>query len=887
MALPVRYFKFLFTMQSLQATMQGPPSHAAPTATSSSGRLKYANPRDLPSFPSLGLRQNDAAASAAASLGWANQKPATNPADQKSQNNLSSASAVAALLAKGHRTAPQSPPARTDVGSRAAVLAASRKPDAPSTGSTPSSSNWGSSAANQAFRANSTKGLAAPGSREIGPDGSLRAAKDAMGRPRAFSSPGPKEAAHHLTESRSTNALTAATMAHKRTTTADFNKATSSANSPSFMNMNRQMFTSNPPVKTSADEQKHNDVLHASAVAMAKRIYNNQQQKQQQQQRDADSAAKLAQSGVDSNSPDTSSTSTPQFTNLQEAAYKLAQERLSKLQEEHDRTRNNQEYYGASSPVSYRRFMPKNKLRRRSSSDGVAMYDAEHKPRRATMHAVYAPRQHPAPAAVDEHKRQRDREALLSAARRNVRVQLDGIDRKVQAETGMVSPSMQADWEAKARAIARARSHPEFMIATMPDGNAPGTAGNASGNRATPKDKVDIGGGRYMDQAEIDEIAARKVQPFLDEINEKAEKEHQRLAALKAEQDAKREAEELERSRQREVKELHEKIKGQQKDQDKARKEEIKHEGRQRKRLGKEAKMEQKRDPKASQQHRLFLTKTTDDDQINPQQTAESSSSAENTGSIPKSPESKKERSRRGRSLHIRLPSIPLASRPKDKEKGKGREREPRSASAALSSDAQSPTEESSPTSAKVRNWLKSRFRPRARSSVEPGSHDSQSKSGAFIGGAALAAQHQRAASDGSRTSIKEESLREVALAGRDGGGVGNDDQTTLARTTTGVSSVISGQQPPRPGGATSVVSLPSTALSNESSLSVSSSSSSGIDGGGEHFVLARDHLSPTMGPVATAAVLPLPPKIRDPTLRATKSGSPVRDSRFLEMIDS
>ncbi|TLS30566.1 hypothetical protein PpBr36_02388 [Pyricularia pennisetigena] len=873
-------------MQSMRTATQVPPSQVAPVP-SSSGRLKYAEPRDLPSFPSSGLRKDDAAASAAASLGWANQKPATPVTGQNNQRSTPAASAAAALLAKDSKPVQQWSPAKNDTGSQAAILAAARKQDVSPVSSNPSV-NWGNSAANQAFKAKSLKGVELSESRDISRSGSLRAAKDAMGRPRAVSSPGPKYAAQQSTDNRTTNALTAATMAHRRTTMTGVDRENNPAGSPSFMNMNRQMFTSHPPVQSSVDEQKHNDVLHASAVAMAKRMYNNQVH--QQQQRDADAAAKLAQNGGESSSLDASAASTPQFTNLQEAAYKLAQERLSKLQEEHDRARRNcHDYYGASaSSASYKRFLPKNKLRRRSSSDGDATkgWESSTRQRRATMLATKLPRQQQDLGVVDEEKRQRDREALLSAARRNVRAQLEGIDRKVIAETGMVSPSMKGEWEAKAQALARAKSHPEFMVATTPGGSALGIDRNVNGTRMAPAGKVDIGGGKYMDQSEIDEIAARRVQPFLDEINEKAEKERERLAAIKAEQDAKREAEELERAREREVKELHDKIKGQQKEQEKARKEEIKKEERERKRLEKEAKMEQKRDSKESQGHNHFLSKkATQNDQDDPQDptdmTSLSAGQKDNPTSTPQPAEDKNEKPNRGRSLHLRLPSMPLSSKPKDK--GKEREREPHSASAALPSQLQSPVDESSPTSAKVKNWLKSRFRPRARSSVEQGTFGSSARKGGFIGGAALAAQHQRAASDGSRTSIKEESLREVALAGRDGGG----DQGTLARTATGASSTISGQQP-RVIGASSVVSLPSTSQSMVSSLSVSSSSTR--TGNGDNFVLAKDHFSPTPTAGATGsspALLSLPPKLRDPTLRASKSGSPVRDSRFLEMMDN
>jgi predicted nuclease with TOPRIM domain len=65
-----------------------------------------------------------------------------------------------------------------------------------------------------------------------------------------------------------------------------------------------------------------------------------------------------------------------------------------------------------------------------------------------------------------------------------------------------------------------------------------------------------------MDQSEIDEIAARRVRPFLDEINEKAEKERERLAALKAEEERRREEAEGKRAQEREIKENLEKLKG-------------------------------------------------------------------------------------------------------------------------------------------------------------------------------------------------------------------------------------------------------------------------------------------------------------------------------------
>ena len=107
---------------------------------------------------------------------------------------------------------------------------------------------------------------------------------------------------------------------------------------------------------------------------------------------------------------------------------------------------------------------------------------------------------------VDEKKRQADRQNLMAAAEKRVQARMSAMDEKVFAETGQVSPAMMEEWEAKAKAKAAADSEQRML-----------THG-----------KVHIGGGRYMDQSEIDQIAAARLQPTLDEINETAEKKRAR-----------------------------------------------------------------------------------------------------------------------------------------------------------------------------------------------------------------------------------------------------------------------------------------------------------------------------------------------------------------------
>ena len=126
----------------------------------------------------------------------------------------------------------------------------------------------------------------------------------------------------------------------------------------------------------------------------------------------------------------------------------------------------------------------------------------------------------------DEKKRQQDIDNLEAVAKRNVQSNLTSIDRQVFNKTGKVPQSIQREWEEKARAKARANAESEARVA------------------ATRHGKVDVGGGKFVDQAEVDAIASKRVQPTLDEINERAEMqraeeaERRRLAQVQKVQEA-------------------------------------------------------------------------------------------------------------------------------------------------------------------------------------------------------------------------------------------------------------------------------------------------------------------------------------------------------------
>lgn len=302
-------------------------------------------------------------------------------------------------------------------------------------------------------------------------------------------------------------------------------------------NVSRQMYTSNPPVAIEVEEKNHQDTLHASAVAMARRIYAVQQ--------NAIEKEKIAQeaSGSDSHHAarkshgrrlsNTSSISEdvplyPQYTNLQDAAMKLAQERLDKMQDEHKQYR---EYYGTEAPARNRLSM-RGSLRRRASSDGqLDDVDEEQSKKIRSQMSLFRSRVD----EIDQKKQRKDRQDLMALAQKNVAARMSTLDEKVLSEKGTISESLMVEWERKARARAE----------------------QDSAVRMENYGKVGIGAGAYMDQAAIEAVARARLQPTFDDISEKAAeqraRDEERAAAQRArEEEAKLDQEEKKRTAERE-----------------------------------------------------------------------------------------------------------------------------------------------------------------------------------------------------------------------------------------------------------------------------------------------------------------------------------------------
>ncbi|KAI0540995.1 hypothetical protein GGR58DRAFT_458669 [Xylaria digitata] len=560
----------------------------------------------------------------------------------------------------------------TSHGANVALLAAQSATSSGGALKSPSTDD-GVSAATQAFKSNRDNSRnTKPGALEH--HRSLVAAKGAVARrQRADSAPTPRES-YPDEANAAANALRAATRAHRPALSPVPLEETGAV---PYTTMNKLMFTSWPPVKPEVDEQKRTDVLHASAVAMAKKMYSQQQKMIEAQKAHIDTSSSRGNLEVSSSISDDPQPA--QLTTLQDAAYKQAQARLAKMQQENTQNSDLQEYYGTK-PLSTR-FSVKGKLRKRSFSDGAVLEDQRRSEQIRKQMTLFSNRL----SGVDEQKRQQDQDLLLAAAQRNVHERLKGMDEKIANETGMVPPPTLTQWELKARAVAQSR-------ALQQDSRQQG--------------KVDIGAGIHMDQEDINAIAARRIQPILDEINAKAELEHARQMELRLEMERKKEEQEVEKARQKEVQDMQKKFKQQEKQEAKAKKEEEK-----------VAKAEQKKLARAGK------TKSVEHDQ----------------------------RARMELEFQENTPTTNRSDQALDTQ-----ETRRRAGSEDLEEGLRSPH--------RIKTWFKSRFSRGPRSPTEEQSQGKASQRG-FIGGASLTGNrdNQSSISLGGRSA----SVREVAMAGR------------------------------------------------------------------------------------------------------------------------
>ncbi|PVI03803.1 hypothetical protein DM02DRAFT_218153 [Periconia macrospinosa] len=498
------------------------------SSASAATSLKHAQAHTLPSFPVVGIDTRTSAGTAA-NLASTNTK---SPEWWKPE--LSSAAGKAALLANDYKMQPLWKPEASAAGSKAALLA---HRDAGKLNLwTPQPSTEGNSAATIAMGKKDLSPNVVLGSNEDQKRKALLAATGAVsssGRKRAQSTPASPPLYPDAGNS-AKNALTAATMAHNpslkaansplSTSVTDSNRLGSPAMQAARIQhskVSREMYTEHPPVALEVEEKKRQDALRASAISMAKKMYDVQQHHIDQasgRSSHAQTGATTAHSQKPQTPEDEIKQQAMRYLSVQEAAQKLAAERLAKIGM--DENAMYRSYYGYEKPSRHRLSIRRGRNRASSNPEPADSDDDELQSRRIRSQMYQFNK---SLAEVDRKKQEMDRRSLHAAAERKVQAQMLGIDKKIFDETGKMSPAMLEEWDAKARAKAAANSE----------------------MRMEHHGKVHIGHGKYMDQADIDAVAQARIQPTLDEITEKTEKR-------RAEEEERR-LEEAERKRQAQI----------------------------------------------------------------------------------------------------------------------------------------------------------------------------------------------------------------------------------------------------------------------------------------------------------------------------------------------
>ncbi|KAI6909362.1 hypothetical protein KC318_g2290 [Hortaea werneckii] len=479
------------------------------SSASAAASLKYARPEDLPSFPSTGLASNSASR--------------------------------AALQAQGVKAKEYEVPEASSAGSRAALMAHRKGPELNLW--QPASSKDGNSAAVLALRA---KGLSPDLDRGYTDDGKHKALLAATksihsgsgSEPRSTPSPNLYPDQHNSAQ----NALNAATVSHRasvRSPEGWDSDANQAARVRNLHGLSPDMWGEHPPVEIEQDEAKRQSALRASAVSMAKQMYDYQNRSTLEPtltggKAGADAAAARKQ-------PDEQldvKAEALRYIHLQDAASKLAQERLAKVDKNFEAAKY-REYYGYPDAQPSRRKSIRTSMRgrnrKRAGSESNAGDDDSDDEEQAQRIRNQMSQLNSGLSSIDEKKRADDRAKLMAAAQKKVQGRMSTMDKNVFDQTGKVPPSILEEWEKKARE--RAEAEREMA------------------NRPENKGKTHIGGGVFIDQSELDAIAEKRLRPTMDEINDTAEKRraHDEEMRKKADEEhTKKMEEKMEKQKQKE-----------------------------------------------------------------------------------------------------------------------------------------------------------------------------------------------------------------------------------------------------------------------------------------------------------------------------------------------
>lgn len=372
-------------------------------------------------------------------------------------------------------------------------------------------------------------------------------------RQRAGSTPAPPAALYPDQANSARNALNAATVSHRssvRTPQQPAQPTTPQYSDPAMQaarvqnigkNVAPEMWGERPPVEIELEEQRQKAALRASAVSMAKQMYEYQNRAVLGSDPSGAAGATAAHSRapVSKSQPDLKQEAL-RYIHLQDAAQKLAQERLAKMDKNLETTKY-REHYGYDAEPHRNRLSMRGRPRQRPESaqaqnndDDDSSDDERARRVRRQMNQLNT-----TVADVDAKKKEADRKALLAAAERNVHKSMDTMDERVFQSTGKISQAKMDEWAAKARK--KAQEDAEV--------------------RGQNHGKTHIGGGKFMDQAAIEAIAQSRLQPTLDEINDTAEKKRARDEEIRLDKEEQERQKRSEKQKQKEEKDEQKQIK--------------------------------------------------------------------------------------------------------------------------------------------------------------------------------------------------------------------------------------------------------------------------------------------------------------------------------------
>lgn len=490
--------------------------------TGAAASLKYAKPHELPSFPTVGISTSSAGA--------------------------------AAVLAKDYKGREiVRPEGNSAAGSRAALLAHQKGSDLNLW--QPSASKDGNSAAALAMGNKTLSPQLDRGYTTQGKSNALLAATLSQkgNRPRAGSATTAPPSLYPDQANSARNALSAATVSHR--SSVQVPQAAPKSPEPEFSdpalqaariqnigkNVAPEMWGERPPVEIELEEQRQKAALRASAVSMAKQMYDYQNRTVLGSDPSGAAGATAAQKRAPaSQSQPNLKEEAMRYIHLQDAAHKLASERLAKMDKNLETTKY-REHYGYNAEPHRSRLSMRGRPRQRASSeqpqqDEDDSSDDEERARRVRRQMS---RLNTQVTDVDAKKKEADRKALLAAAERNVHKSMDNMDERVFQSTGKISQAKMDEWAAKARE--KAQKDAEL--------------------RGQNHGKTHIGGGKFMDQAAIEAIAQSRLQPTLDDINDTAEKKRARDEEIRLDKEEQERQKRNEKQKQKEEKDEQKQVK--------------------------------------------------------------------------------------------------------------------------------------------------------------------------------------------------------------------------------------------------------------------------------------------------------------------------------------